>query len=200
MRIDLFITEEEEALLLPALKARSLTTHDMVITSLDTGARWGKLADLTWLNVDLKGHTARLMDTKAGDNRTLHTTTQRVITMLKRRKEEADSLYVFPARDGGRQKQVNVVFPRTVTSIGLNDGTDDKRKQVCFHTMRHTFASRLAMAGVPLYTIKTAMGHHTIAMTERYAHLMPDTLRDAMSVLEKKPVNVVKLPTQNKAG
>lgn len=186
-----FITEEEETLLLPALKARSLTTHDMVIMSLDTGARWGELADLTWQNVDLEGHTARLMDTKAGDNRTLHTTTQRVKTMLKRRKEETDSLYVFPARDDGRQKQVNVVFPRTVTNIGLNDSTDDKRKQVCFHTMRHTFASRLAMAGVPLFTIKTAMGHHTIAMTERYAHLMPDTLRDAMSVLEKQPDNVV---------
>ncbi|MBW2185882.1 MAG: tyrosine-type recombinase/integrase [Deltaproteobacteria bacterium] len=133
------------------------------------------------------------MDTKAGDNRTIHTTTQRVMKMLDRRKHESDSPYVFPARDGGKQKQVNVVFLRTVRDLGLNDGIDDDRKKVCFHTMRHTFASRLAMAGVPLYTIKTAMGHHSIIMTERYAHLMPDTLREAMAVLEKKPDNVIEL-------
>jgi len=188
-----FITEDEEALLLPALKARSTTMHDMTIISLDTGARWGELANLTWQNVDLKAQTARLMDTKAGDNRTIHTTTQRVMKMLDRRKHESDSPYVFPARDGNKQKQVNVVFLRTVRDLGLNDGIDDDRKKVCFHTMRHTFASRLAMAGVPLYTIKTAMGHHSIIMTERYAHLMPDTLREAMAELEKKPDNVIEL-------
>ncbi len=188
-----FITEEEEALLLTALNERSQTTHDMAIMSLDTGARWGELAALTWQNVDLEAQTARLMDTKAGDNRTIHTTTQRVREMLKHRKQQSDSPFVFPARGGGLQKQPNVVFARTVNELGLNNGIDDQRRKVCFHTMRHTFASRLAMAGVPLYTIKEAMGHHTIAMTERYAHLMPDTLRDAMTVLEKKPSKVTKM-------
>jgi integrase len=86
-----------------------------------------------------------------------------------------------------------------VEEIGLNDGVKDQRKKVCFHTLRHTFASRLAMAGVPLYTIKEAMGHHTIAMTERYAHLMPDTLREAMQVLEERPDNVVELNARNSA-
>ncbi|MBN2646126.1 MAG: site-specific integrase [Desulfuromonadaceae bacterium] len=188
-----FITEEEEVLLLAALKDRSQTTYDMAIMSLDTGARWGELAALTWQNVDLVSLTARLMDTKAGDNRTIHTTTQRVREMLKHRKQHSDAPFVFPALNGGMQKQPNVVFARTVNDLGLNDGIDDQRQKVCFHTMRHTFASRLAMAGVPLYTIKEAMGHHTIAMTERYAHLMPDTLREAMLHLEKKPSKVVKL-------
>lgn len=194
-----FITREEEALLLEALKERSEITHDMAMMSLDTGARWGELAALTWDNLNLEGNTARLMDTKSGDNRTIHTTTTRVKEMLQRRQANSSSQYVFPARDGGMQEQTNVVFARTVEDIGLNDGVKDQRKKVCFHTMRHTFASRLAMAGVPLYTIKEAMGHHTIAMTERYAHLMPDTLREAMQVLEEKPDNVVELNVRNSA-
>jgi integrase len=194
-----FITREEEALLLDALKERSEITHDMAMMSLDTGARWGELAALTWDNLNLEGNTARLMDTKSGDNRTIHTTTTRVKEMLLRRHANSSSQYVFPARDGGMQEQTNVVFARTVEDIGLNDGVKDQRKKVCFHTMRHTFASRLAMAGVPLYTIKEAMGHHTIAMTERYAHLMPDTLREAMQVLEEKPDNVVELNARNSA-
>jgi integrase len=119
--------------------------------------------------------------------------------MLERRHAQSSSKYVFPALDGSKQKQPNVVFARTVEEIGLNDGVKDQRKRVCFHTMRHTFASRLAMAGIPLYTIKEAMGHHTIAMTERYAHLMPDTLREAMKTLEKKPDNVVQLDARNSA-
>jgi integrase len=192
-----FITEQEETFLLDALKDRSQTTHDMAIMSLDTGARWGELAALTWDNVNLDINTARLMDTKSGDNRTIHTTTRRVKDMLKRRHAEGFSKYVFPARNGSKQKQPNVVFSRTVEALGLNEGITDKRHKVCFHTMRHTFASRLAMAGIPLYTIKEAMGHHTIAMTERYAHLMPDTLRAAMGALEKQENNVVPIRQTN---
>lgn len=180
-----FITREEEALLLDMLKERSEITHDMALMSLYTGARWGELAALTWDNLSLNGHTARLMDTKSGDNRTIHTTTTRVKEMLQRRHSNRSSQYVFPAHDGNMQKQPNVVFARTVKDIGLNEGIKDPRKKVCFHTMRHTFASRLAAAGVPLYTIKEAMGHHTISMTERYAHLMPDTLREALQVLDQ---------------
>lgn len=188
-----FISEEEETILLEALKKRSMTTHDMAIMSLDTGARWGELAALKWQNVDLEACTARLMDTKAGDNRTIHTTTARVKEMLDRRKATAKSHYVFPAVGGEMQRQVNVVFSRVVMDLGLNDGITDPRQKVCFHTLRHSFASRLAMAGVPLYTIAKAMGHHTIAMTERYAHLAPDVLRDAMVHLEKQPAAAAKV-------
>ena len=47
--------------------------------------------------------------------------------------------------------------------------------------------SDVCCSDLPLYTIAKAMGHHTIAMTERYAHLAPDVLRDAMIHLEKQP-------------
>jgi len=184
-----FFTEEEESLLLDELAKRSPITYDMSIMSLDTGARWAELAKLQWGHVDLKAKTVRLIGTKAGDNRTAHIVTRRVLNMLKRREsleagKEEHSLYVFPARDGNQQQQVNRVCFKSIQRLGLNDGVD-RRHRLSFHSFRHTCASRLAIAGVPLYTIKEVMGHHSITMTERYAHLMPSTMRDALEKLEK---------------
>ena len=184
-----FFTEEEEALLLDELANRSPITYDMSIMSLDTGARWSELAKLQWAHVDLKAKSVRLIGTKAGDNRTAHVVTKRVLDMLKQREDnEADkeehSSFVFPARDGGQQEQVNRVCFKSIRGLGLNDGVD-RRHRLSFHSFRHTCASRLAMAGVPLYTIKEVLGHHSITMTERYAHLMPSAMRDALEKLEK---------------
>ena len=196
-----FLTEAEEVLLLGELKTRSPITYDMSIMSLDTGARWSELAKLKWSQVDFTAETVRLIGTKAGDNRTAHIATKRVLDMLKHRDrermaQEPPSAFVFPAIGGGQQDQVNRVCYRTIKMLGLNDGVEDRRHRLSFHSFRHTCASRLAIAGVPLYTIKEILGHHSITMTERYAHLMPSVMRDALKTLEKQPSNVVKLKQQ----
>jgi integrase len=54
------------------------------------------------------------------------------------------------------------------------------------HVLRHTFASRLVMAGVDLRTVQELMGHKSILMTMRYAHLSPDHTRAAMETLESR--------------
>jgi site-specific recombinase XerD len=54
------------------------------------------------------------------------------------------------------------------------------------HVLRHTFASRLVMAGVDLRTVQELMGHKNILMTMRYAHLSPDHKRMAMETLESR--------------
>jgi integrase len=54
-----------------------------------------------------------------------------------------------------------------------------------FHDWRHTFASRLAMAGVDLYTVQRAGGWKTQIMVQRYAHLSPDHMRAAVERLAK---------------
>jgi site-specific recombinase XerD len=60
-----------------------------------------------------------------------------------------------------------------------------------FHDLRHTFASRLIMAGVDVRTVQMLVGHKTINMSLRYAHLSPDLLRGAVEKLNfgKKPIN-----------
>ena len=52
------------------------------------------------------------------------------------------------------------------------------------HILRHTFCSRLAMAGVPTQTIKALAGHASITTTERYMHLAPGSTSDAIRRLE----------------
>lgn len=58
-------------------------------------------------------------------------------------------------------------------------------RRVGWHLLRHTFASRVVSRGVPIRTLQQLLGHASITMTERYAHLAPATLIDAVRVLEE---------------
>ena len=90
--------------------------------------------------------------------------------------------YVFPAKKGGLQLKISYTFMQTVEDLGFNKGLDsrDATYRVVFHTLRHTFCSWLAMQGTPLYTIQKLARHKSIAMTERYSHLLPDQKQDAV--------------------
>jgi integrase len=71
------------------------------------------------------------------------------------------------------------LFKTSWTNLRKRAGIEDFR----FHDLRHTFVSKLVMAGVDLYTIKELMGHSTIQMTERYAHLGPEHKAKAVELL-----------------
>ena len=57
------------------------------------------------------------------------------------------------------------------------------------HDLRHTFCSHLAMRGIPLYTIARLVGHSTVEMTQRYAHLAPESLASAVQTLSFAPIS-----------
>ena len=66
----------------------------------------------------------------------------------------------------------------------FNNGVTDRRQKITFHTLRHTFASWLAIQGAPILTIKELLGHQSLAMTERYSHLSPGQKQDAVNGIE----------------
>lgn len=91
---------------------------------------------------------------------------------------------VFPGRGGVKIVQMSQTFKRQADKL-FNKGVDDPRQRVFFHTLRHTYASWLVTEGVDLYRVKELLGHKDLTMTQRYAHLAPDTLRNAVHVLEQ---------------
>ena len=104
--------------------------------------------------------------------------------MLTGRERGGHHDLVFPGRDGQRVKSVSATFDRTVATLGFNAGIEDDRQKICFHGLRHTFASWLVQAGVPLPEVRDLLGHSSVEMTERYAHLAPERLKRAVGRLE----------------
>ena len=163
--------------------------HDIAVISLHSGARASEIFNLKWQDVDFSNGLMTLRDTKNTETR-YAPMTKAVREMLKSRlpsekPEEIDpNAYVFTDSEGEKIKEVSNSFERVVDRLGFNKNVTDRRKRVVFHTCRHSFASWLAIQGVPLYTISKLMGHKSIAMSERYSHLSPDHKKDAVNGLE----------------
>ena len=79
------------------------------------------------------------------------------------------SEWLFPSETGETPLDAKNFLHRVFTPALKRAGISDLR----WHDLRHTFASRLVMAGVDARTVQTLMGHKTLAMTERYSHLSP---------------------------
>jgi len=179
-----FLAHAEAGHLLTALEERSPDVRDQALLSLHCGLRAGEIFSLTWQDVDLGREVLTLRDTKSGKTRAAIMTGEVKAMLEGRKKHAAHAVLVFPSRTGERIGEMSNTFQIIVDRLGLNDGVTDRRQKVVFHTLRHTFASWLVESGVDLYTVKELMGHGTLAMTERYSHLAPDTLRRAVRTLE----------------
>ncbi len=173
-----YLRPDEAETLLTALSHRSQALARMALVTLHTGLRLGELHALRWEHVDLPGRTLLAMDTKAGRNRAVPLTERAAQTLAAQHEATGggDGL-VFPGRGGKQRVDVSDTYNRVVQALGLNQGVADARQKVVWHTLRHTYASWLAIAGVSLHEIAALLGHSTEAMTRRYAHLCPDGLR-----------------------
>ncbi len=177
-----FLTHAEADVLLEKLKAKSIDLHDMALLSLHCGLRAGEIFKLSWADIDSQQGLVCLRDTKSNRTRFAHMTAA-VRVMFEARPHADLNAKVYPARHGERD-QISKMFNTVVGEVGLNEGITDPRQKVVFHTLRHTFASWLVQQGTPLYTVAKLMGHRTISMTERYSHLAPDHLQEAVRQLE----------------
>jgi site-specific recombinase XerD len=102
-----------------------------------------------------------------------------VLAALKKHRHLRGEL-VFCAIDGrmlGKNKCKHPLW-RACKRAGL--------RRIGWHVLRHTFASHLVMRGVPLKAVQELMGHATVEMTMRYAHLSPNVPRDAVRCLDAR--------------
>lgn len=143
-----------------------------VIVSLNTGLRRGELLALTWAAVDFKQKhiTVQGRTAKSGSTRHIPLNTE-VLDVLKRwREQRTDETRVF-AIDTGFKSAWGALLERA------------KITKFRWHDQRHHFASRLVQQGVALNTVRKLLGHQSMAMTIRYAHLSPDQEREAVEKL-----------------
>lgn len=182
-RRERYLTTTEAQELLHTLVTRSPIMHDMAIMALDCGLRFGEIAALTWNDCDFGRGLLHIRDPKARVNRTAFMT-DRVRDTLERRKNLAPEGNVFQYA-GKPVESAHKSFENAVNEL-FNQGVTDRRHRVCFHTLRHTFASRLVENGIDLYRVKELMGHSSIKMTERYSHLSPKKFKEAIDVLNNK--------------
>lgn len=174
-----FLTPDEASLLLQALKGRSKDTYDAAVLSLFAGLRAGEIHALRWADVNLESGTLYIRDPKNKHSRYAYICAEIMDVLKSRQAEESKAELIFPSTAGTRRLAVSDSFERTVKALGLNENITDARQKVVFHTLRHTFASWLVQRGTPLYTVAELMGHSSLEMTKRYAHLAPDTVRQA---------------------
>jgi len=171
-----FLSKEKANILIAELQLTSPQTAAIATVSLYSGMRLGEILDLKWKDINKTENIITILDSK-------NTATRRVF-ITKPIEQLLNSLttgnpdeYVFKSTKGSKVINVSKTFPRVVKKLGFNDGITDRRQKVTFHTLRHTFASWAVISGIPLYQLSKALGHKTIAMTERYAHLEPDNYR-----------------------
>jgi integrase len=179
-----FLSHEEASLLLSELGAMKATTlHDMALLSLYTGLRAGEIFNLKGYDLDFQNDLIRITDPKNKTTRHAYMAGA-VKGMLEHRKPDTPEGLVFPGRTGKKAVAVSQNFRRIVNRMGFNRGITDRRQQITFHSLRHTYASWLALQGESLITIRDLLGHKTTQMTERYSHLVSDHKRAAAKKLE----------------
>jgi Site-specific recombinase XerD len=175
-RLRFLSLEECQAL----IKACDSHLRPIVITALNTGMRSGEIFNLTWNQVDLKHGFVLLEVTKSGERREIpiNETLRRTLEVLPR---NIKSPFVFwNGEEGKPYGEVKRSFNSAVRRTGIKDFT--------FHDLRHTFASQLVMAGVDLTTIQELLGHKTLTMTLRYAHLSPGHKVKAVGALVRNVI------------
>ena len=177
-----FLTRDEAEKLLNALKAKSQTVWEQALISLHTGLMAGEIFRLTWADVNIDRGTLTV-DGKNKKTRHAYMTSD-IKTMLLNKKSGKPSARLYPAINEDTRQEISKTFKRVVKKLKFNDGIEDRRDKVVFHTLRHTYASWLVQNGTDLYVVKDRLGHSTLAMTERYAHLAPKNSQRTVATLE----------------
>jgi len=148
-----------------------------VLLSMNTGLRRGELLKLRWRSIDFGRRLLTVEGPDAKSRQTRHVPlNDEAMSVLNRWFEHSTGgPRVFYSSTGFKSAWMNILKRAGIVKFR-------------WHDLRHHFASRLVQRGVPLNTVRDLLGHSSIAMSLRYAHLAPDQRRDAVARLNQKPL------------
>ena len=160
-----FLSDDERERLLGACKTSyNLYLYPAVVLALSTGTRKMESLGLYWRDVDFQRQTITLHDTKNGERRILPLTGH-ALKLIEKLYEarRMDSDFVFPSRNGKKPFDLRRSWVAAMKKADISD--------FHWHDLRHSTASYLAMNGATLAEIAEVLGHKTLSMVKRYAHL-----------------------------
>lgn len=170
-----FLSSEERVRLLEACQASSEHhLYEFVVIALQSGARAGELQRLDWSEIDFNRGIAVLEHTKNGRRRTIPV---RGLALNLLRERRGITGAVFTNTDGRVPFDYSKAFRQAVKAAGISDFR--------FHDCRHSAASALAQSGCSLLEIAELLGHRSLSVTQRYAHLTDKTVTDLGDKLDQ---------------
>ena len=147
----------------------------LVQAALLTGARWSELFRMQVRDVDFAAGVALFPETKSGKPRHVYLTDEGVELFRGLCGRRSGDQLIFLNQHGRPLGASHQIRPMAETCLAAGV------EQAGFHILRHTYGSRLAMAGVPMAVIAEALGHADERITRKhYAHLCPSYIRDAV--------------------
>ncbi len=180
-----YLTEDEEQCILDVSPPH---LRSLIIFLVDTGARLSEALDVTWNDLELDGShrsSVMLLRTKNGLPRRIPLTTRSRTMLLGLQAERNDlnqqAVFLYRARG----TSIAVPFQKCTASWKTALRTAGVDPTTRIHDLRHTFASRLVSRGVPIFDVSKLLGHKSITMTMRYAHLAPEAFESAIEKLER---------------
>lgn len=189
-----WLTRSEAATLIEAAGLEWQAEHlpDFIRLALHTGMRKGELLNLEWARVDFGARLLHLeaKHTKTASRRTVPLNEGALGALRGRLAFRAmhcpGSPWVFSHQDGKRIGDIKHAFATACRRSGIEDFR--------IHDLRHTCAAWLIQAGASLAEVRDVLGHSTVRMTERYAHLAPENIRSALARLDGEPVTLAVTP------
>ncbi len=180
-------TDSEVVALLTAAKENGEDAYVLYATAIYTGMREGELAALRWSDVNFPRRLITVQrsydgPTKAEDVRYVPILDV-LLPILREWKLKTPGTLVFSNRDGNMLQPCGRIFTerlhRILDAAGF-EKSEVKRQRHCinFHCLRHTFASHWVMKGGDLFKLQKVLGHKTVQMTMRYAHLTPSAFAE----------------------
>lgn len=180
-----YLRRSEADALLEWLAEHDPLLRDIVLLCLFTGMRRGEAESVRCGHVDLDAGVISVVDPKSRVTRETVSIPDNIAPMLAARVAAGSpGALLFPSPvTGGRIHSISPRFRAAVDALGLNDGIEDRRFAVTFHSLRHTYISWLVISGVDIRTVQEMARHRSFEMTLRYAHLAPRARRTAANLL-----------------